>query len=108
MLYPTELRPQAAKECSRIDSRGIPGGNLDQIAFSSLLIGLLVGVQPVSVDIAPAIGAAAIVFSRKNHADQPAERGRPGRRRLPYRAVRTRPLNSRAGPVAGCSEGTAR
>ena len=36
---------------------------MDQIAFSSLLLGLLVGVQPVRVDLAPDLHPAAVVYS---------------------------------------------
>ncbi len=38
-------------------------GNTDNIVFSSVLIGLLVGVQPVSVEVDPSISPAAVVFA---------------------------------------------
>ena len=46
-----------------LSARLMIGTGLDKIAFSTLLMGLIVGVQPVGVKLAPGLKPAAVVFS---------------------------------------------
>lgn len=95
-------------------------------------MGLIVGIQPVRVELAPDLRPAAVVFSLDGkpvarasaspwRADvdfgrelRPVEITAEAidasgeRRRRLYRAVRIRPVNSRAGSEAGRSVGTPR